>query len=185
VRTFLALEIDESTRSRLVDAQRQIDTAGAKMRWVAPENLHVTLKFLGEVADRDLAEVAELTAAAAGEVQPFEFDVRGLIAVPARRQLRMVWAGVDDPTGRVGRLAGLLEDALVGPGIPAETRALKPHITMARIKHARDPDGLRRQVDALGKEEFGTIAATEVVVFTSELTPSGPIYTPVARAALG
>ena len=82
VRTFLALDLDEAIRQRLADAQRQIDDPGAKIKWVAPELLHVTMKFLGEVDDAAVANVCELAAGVAALHEPFDFDVRGVTCVP-------------------------------------------------------------------------------------------------------
>jgi 2'-5' RNA ligase len=186
VRAFLALEIDEAIRDALARAQRTIGDAGAKVRWVAPENLHLTLHFLGEVADEALAEVCDVVAAAAAEVRPFEFRVRGVAPVPPRgRSLRMIWAGVDDPTGRLAELHAALGLALEGLGFRQERRAFRPHITMARVKLARNPDALRRAAAAFAETDFGTRLAEEVVAFSSQLTRSGAVYTAMARAPLG
>ncbi len=186
MRAFIALEIDDAIRDAVARAQRAIGDADAKVRWVAPANLHVTLHFLGEVADEDIADVCDVVAAAAGEVQPFEFAVRGVAAVPPRgRSLRMLWAGVDDPTGRLVRLQAHLGLALEGLGFRQERRAFRPHITVARVRFARDADAFRRAAAPSAEEHFGTRLAEEVVAFSSELTRTGPIYAPLARAPLG
>ena len=186
MRTFLAVDIDEDTRRKLAGLSQRIETAGARVNWVAPENLHVTLNFLGEVGDADLSAVCNAAAEGAGGVQGFEFDVRGVLAVPPRgRQLRMFWAGVEDPDGRMGQLYSRLSAALAELGYPPDSRTFRPHITLARFKSARDPDAVRRAAETFQAECFGTVRATEVVVYSSQLTPQGPIYAPLSRAVLG
>jgi len=111
--------------------------------------------------------------------------VAGLLCVPPGGRLRMIWAGVEDRTGRMAELHGRLEAGLEGLGLPREGRAFRPHITMGRVTRVRQEQALRRQAEALAGEEFGTVEARHVVVFTSDLTPRGPTYTPVAHAPLG
>ena len=185
VRTFLALDLDDDIRKGLVAAQRRIGEKDAKINWVARQNLHVTLKFLGDVEDAMLEEVCRLVAEAAGRIETFEFDVRGVIAVPPGGRIRMVWAGVDDPTGRTAALFAEIEKALAGLGFRHENRRFQPHITLARVKHARDPRALREAAAPLAEQDFGAQRAEHVTVYTSQLTPTGPVYTPAARPPLG
>jgi 2'-5' RNA ligase len=186
VRTFLALDIDEHVRSRLAELPEQIDTGRAKVRWVTPRNLHITLRFLGNVADDVLHTTCELVAATAAEIAPFDFAVRGLQCMPPHgRRLRMIWARVRDLGQSILPLYERLEIPCDGLGLPGEDRAYKPHITLGRIKFARNPGKIRSQVEALGERDFGLVHAHEVVAYTSALTREGPVYTAVARAPLG
>ena len=99
-RTFLALDINESTRGRLGSVRDRLDDARSKINWVAPRNLHVTLKFLGDVSDSLLPEICSAVTAAAGEGESFDFEVRGVRAIPPAprsgggRGVRMFWAEV-------------------------------------------------------------------------------------------
>ncbi len=184
-RTFLALEIDDAIRDLLLAAQDELGRCGVELRAVERANLHVTLVFLGDVGDEMLADVCNIAAQAAAEIEPFEFAVSGLVAVPPRGALRMVWAGVDDPTGRMTQLQAGLADGLGGLGLRQEERAFNAHITLARVR-SRGPAGeLRDGVARWADRDFGTHAAGEVVVFASRLTQDGPVYTPLARAPLG
>jgi len=185
IRTFLALDLDETIRNRIVEAARRIGDRGAKVKWVEPQNLHVTLKFLGDVQDGMVADVCAAAADAAARVQPFDFQVRGVIAVPPTGQLRMFWVGVEDPTGRTGALHEALDQALGPLGFQPEGRAFKPHVTLGRVRLARDPSALRIAAAPLAGEDFGQQRAEEVVVYSSRLTAQGPVYAPVSRARLG
>ena len=186
VRTFLAIDLDEAILDRLAAAEADIRDDRAKMRWVERDNRHITLNFLGDVPDDLLNDVCKVAAGAAGEVEAFEFRVRGVACVPASgRQLRMLWAGVDDPAGRMTKLQARLADGLSGLGLRGEERAFKPHVTLARIRFVKDPGPLRSAAGKFADADFGARCAEELVAYASRLTPAGPVYTPVARARLG
>ena len=184
VRAFLALDIPAAVRDALADVQRQLDAPDANIRWVAPENLHVTLKFLGDVADEQVAEVLAAAEQVAGDAAPIPFDVRGVRLVPPRGRVRMVWAEIDDKAAGIARLHGQIEPALAALGFQPDTRDFKPHITLGRIKSVRDHDALRRSAQPYTDEDFGPALAEDLVTCSSRLTPRGPIYTPLAKAPL-
>ena len=185
-RTFLALDLDETIRDRLLAVKDRIGASGAKIRWVDRPQLHVTLKFLGDVPDELAAEVCARVAEAASRVQPFDFDVRGVLCVPpSGRTLRMFWAGVQDPTSRMAELHRHLDAALAALGLKDEDRAFRPHVTLARVRFVKDPQPLRAAAEPCRDEQFGAQHAGDVVVYTSLLTPGGPVYTPVAQPLLG
>ena len=185
LRTFLALDLDGTILDRLEEARAEIDDPGSNIRWVARENLHLTLRFLGEVSDEMIAGVCELAAGAAGQVEAFDFDVRGIACIPPRGQIRMIWAQIDDPSGELGVLHEILSAELSGLGLKEDTRSFKPHVTIARVKFIRNPDGFREAAGDHADTHFGTQHAEELVTYSSKLTPAGPIYAPVARARLG
>jgi 2'-5' RNA ligase len=185
LRTFLALDLDGAILDRLDEARTEIDDPRSKVRWVARENLHLTLRFLGEVSDEMIAGVCELAAGAAGQVGAFDFDVRGIACIPPRGQIRMIWAQIDDPTGEMAALHEILSAELSGLGLKEDARSFKPHVTIARVKFIRNPDGFREVAADHADTHFGTQHAEELVTYSSKLTPGGPIYTPMARARLG
>jgi 2'-5' RNA ligase len=186
VRTFLALDLDDGIRQRLTDAARELSDPAAKIRWVAEQNLHVTLKFLGDIPDERVAEVCSLAAEAASHVEPFDFDVKGIVCVPARKgQLRMLWVGVEEPTGRMADLHTELELAMSSVGVAQENRAFKPHVTLARVKFIPGVARFREAASAFARTPFGTQHARQLAVYSSELTPRGAIYTSLAKACLG
>ena len=184
-RTFLALPLSEQVVGRLADAQQSLSAAGAQVRWVARENLHLTLKFLGNVEEADTAEVCRLAGEVAAAVEPFDFAVTALEAVPPRGALRMIWAGVVEPTGALARLQRSAEDAYEQMGFEKETRPYRPHLTLGRVKSGRNVAELRAAAERFAETDFGTTPAGEVIVFESRLTPTGPIYSPLTRAAIG
>ena len=184
-RTFLAVDIDQALRDRLARVLELAPDDGAKINWVAAANLHVTMNFLGDVDDETLSEVCRLAARVAAAAEPFEFDVPRIACVPPRGRLRMIWAEVADPDGRLADLHAALSSGLAELGFPPEKRRFKGHITLARIRHARHDEAIRRAVGAIAAADLPTQTATHVTVYTSDLRPGGPIYTAQAHGPLG
>ncbi len=186
IRTFLALDLEPATRARLAGLVSELPDPGEDLRPVAPENLHVTIKFLGEVPDAALAGVLETAEAVAGLFEPFEWSLGPLRCIPPRgRALRMIWATVIDPSGRMTALAGELEQALIDAPVKHERRGFRGHVTLARVKNTRRANEIRAEVRGLEPGPFAKQWAEELVAYNSVLSPDGAIHTPVARGPLG
>lgn len=185
IRLFLALDVDEKPRGRLIKTLDLVDMSGTKVRTVKRDNLHVTMNFLGDVEDSRIVEVCRAVSDVAGETKPFDFSLVGLKCVPSDgRILRMIWCGVKDASGGMGRLYENLSAALETLDFPRERRPFSPHITLARFRYVEDPAAIRKAVEAYAETDFGTTAVGKVVVYSSELTRSGPIYTPASNCLL-
>jgi 2'-5' RNA ligase len=184
-RTFIAVPLDEVIVARLVEAQRRLAAADAQVRWVVRQNLHLTVKFLGDVAETRLHEVCRVAAEVGRQVQPFEFAVGGLVAVPPGGQVRMVWAGIEEYTGELAKLNALSERAYAELGYKAENRRFHPHLTLGRVKSGCNADALRAAVAEFADADFGLQPAERVIVFASQLTPDGPVYSPLTKVRLG
>src|SRR2546421_4845022 len=133
-RTFIALELDESLQRYLGETTRRMAQELPGLRWVAPEGIHLTLAFLGELNDEQLAEALRATERAAREVSPFEYRLTrpGLFGSP--KQPRVIWIGIDEPSGNLQLLHRQLSLELVQRGFEIDTRPFSPHLTLARIK---------------------------------------------------
>ena len=184
IRTFLALDLNDSVLDALQAVRAAVPKGAGNIRWTRRENLHVTLHFLGDVEDDVIPDVCGATAEVARQVAPFHFDLGGVAARPSRGPLRMIWANVTDPTGELAVLHELLGEALAGIGMRTEMRQFRPHITLARIRGGRDSAVIRRAAESFAEEDFGRQLVGEVVVYSSQLTPEGPIYTSLCRAPL-
>lgn len=185
LRTFIALDLDEHILDGLVRAQEQLADPADRVNWVERTNLHVTLKFLGDVQEERISEVCTLVRQAAASVRAFDYDVRGLSVSPTHGPLRMVWGNIEDNSGLMGVLHDQLDAALSGIGFKEENRQFRPHITVARIKHVRNPAAFKAAVRAFADQSFGIAHADEVVAYTSTLTDEGPVYAPLCHAELG
>jgi 2'-5' RNA ligase len=184
-RTFIAVDLDEPVRDRLAEAVRDLLTPDSRVRWVARDSLHVTLKFLGDLDDTLLADVCQTVRQVVATLEPADFAVRGVECIPpAGRTLRMFWAGIEDTSGGLARAHATLEPALASLGLPPDQRRFRPHVTLGRVRSARNADRLRQAAGRWRDEAFGDLRASEIVVYGSERTPSGPIYTPLTKAPL-
>jgi len=185
VRTFLALDLDESILAALGEVRSRLDDRQAKMRWVAAANMHLTMQFLGDVDEGIIPAVCGAAEAAAASVQPFDFEVKGVVCVPPAGRLRMIWASVIDTSGGLAGLHEALAGELAGAGFQPEGRPFRPHLTLARIKQIRSPATIRQAAAAYKDADFGCQHVGELVTYSSQLTPDGPIYTPLSRSPLG
>ncbi len=183
MRMFLALDINDSIRKKLSQLKTSLakQVKGCKANWVAPENLHVTLKFLGEVEDGKINDVCQAVSEVASRFNAIEFDVKGIAALPESGPLRMFWADVTEPSGEMARLFTEIELALQPLRFDRERRAFRPHITLARVNRTADPKAAREIVAGLAEENIGHVRAGGVTIYTSVLTRQGPIYTPMAE----
>ncbi len=186
LRTFIAIDPGKPIRDRLVALQQTLARAAAEVKWVEPENLHVTLLFLGEVDERAVVELCRAVGECTAGQAPFRLGVEHVGCFPNPRRPRVVWVGVGEGTQEVVALHDALELPLLELGCyRREDRSYTPHITLGRVRgdHATGPlaDALRRQA----AWQAGATDVREVLVLSSELTPQGPVYTVLSRARLG
>lgn len=178
-RTFIAVRLPDAIRVQLA---LQIDTLKprlpAAVRWVAPESLHLTLAFLGELDDPRLAAAEQATAAAAREGAPFTLALTHLGTFGPARASRVIWAGVSGDIAALGNLQGRLASELELRGFPREDRPFSPHLTLARIKEPLRPDVARAIPDLLraAPAEHGSWQVHELCAMKSDLW-TGPTRT--------
>ncbi len=189
LRLFVALEPPDQVRRRLRALQDELKrAAGASVgdaKWVAVENLHLTLQFLGGVPEERRGAIEAAIGEAAATATPLHLDVHGAGAFPSGRRARVLWAGLQGDLDRLGEFVAELGRRLAALGFPPEERPFSPHLTLAR---ARDPLGLPGLAAALARCGDGPSArwpVQEVVLFQSHLSPRGPCYEALARLRLG
>lgn len=185
IRTFIAVELNPEIRLSLARDIAVLRSRAPRVKWSKAENLHLTLRFLGDVKENDLEELFDALRGGVAGITPFAVEVRGMGVFPHWRHPRVVWAGCGEGSGDVTRLAGLVEDACVELGYEREHRPFSPHLTLGRVKLPADAEGLRDAV-ASGPENkvHGFLDVDEVVVFMSTLRRTGPVYSPMAKIAL-
>ena len=186
VRTFVAVEASPAVREQAARLIGDFASAGAGVKWVEPGNLHLTLKFLGDVDQSDIPRVCQAVQSAVAEVQPFEFEIRGAGAFPNLRRPRTIWLGPGRGDSQMGDLAHRVDKALQKLRFPRETRRFQAHLTIGRVRNpGPELAALGELIEAAADAEVGLIPVHEVVVFSSDLRPSGPVYEPLCRAPLG
>jgi 2'-5' RNA ligase len=149
----------------------------AGVRWVAPCNLHLTLKFLGDVAEGRLPELRTALMAAAAGASPFTLALHGAGAFPSPERPRVIWVGAGAGSAELTALALSVEAALTPLGFAPEDRPFSPHLTVGRVSYRPpDPAPLRRLIDSARGREWGEWLVPAVHLMRSELFPKGPIY---------
>jgi 2'-5' RNA ligase len=172
MRVFIAVDLPNEIREALRDLQRELRPLTNTVRWVAPESIHITLKFLGEVPDKRIEDIdGELTGLS---WKPFTVTVRGVGFFPGTRSPRVFWAGMEAPT--MQGLAEQLDTRMDRLGFEKEKRAFRPHITLARAKNTRIDSALVSAAAQFEERNFGSFAADRVFLFKSTLKPSGAVY---------
>jgi RNA 2',3'-cyclic 3'-phosphodiesterase len=188
-RLFVALEPPDAVRRRLAalaaELRRAAGRAADGVRWVAPENVHLTLQFLGAVPAERVAAVEAAVAAAAAGARPLTLEVKGAGGYPNARRPRVIWLGLGGDEAPLVALVADLGRRLAPLGFPPEARPFSPHLTMGRSREPRGAAGLGGALAATAVATGVPWRATEVVIVESHLSPKGPRYEAIARAALG
>jgi RNA 2',3'-cyclic 3'-phosphodiesterase len=185
-RTFVAVETSGPIRARAGELIAALGGTAADVKWVEPHNLHLTMKFLGEVHEREIAEVCQAVSQGAAEVEPFELEVRGAGAFPNAARPRTVWLGAGQGAEEMIVLHDRVETMLAELGYRKEHRRFQTHLTIGRVRGGGPGITelgklLQQHADVL----IGRMSVQKVTVFCSTLTPSGPIYEVLGTAPLG
>ena len=183
VRAFVAIDVNEDVRRKLVAAQEQLSATGAQLKLVEPSNIHVTMKFLGEVPDHRIDEIANALRNAAAGVKRFVISVRRIGVFPNLRYIRVVWAGVAGGRDEVIDLQRRIDRELRPLGFAPE-RDFVPHLTLARVKSAARREELVAAVKRMSTIEFGASEVYAIELKQSTLTSKGPIYSTLAQIEL-
>jgi 2'-5' RNA ligase len=185
LRTFIAVDLGQPIRDRCVALQETLARTGTEVKWVEPENLHVTLLFLGEVEDRAVPDLCRAVADVCAAREVFPMSVETVGCFPNPRRPRTVWAGVGEDGAELVALHDALEPPLLELGCyRREERQYTPHITLGRVKSDRPTDRLAQALTKNANWQGGTTEVREVLVLSSELRPQGPVYTVLSRAKL-
>ena len=185
MRIFVAVALNAALREAVAGLRSRLNSAASALRWVPPENLHFTLKFLGEIAEGRVARVTDAAREASARTTPFSIVLAGMGAFPSPRRPQVVWVGVGKGADELIALAGDLDTALRRMRFPSEARPFRPHLTVARAPRSVPvPDLARSLGDAVGVV-VGSQTVDALCVMESRLHPSGAIYRPVEQVRLG
>jgi len=183
IRTFICLEIPEAIRE-LIDerATKVLRKSGARCSFVRPENLHITLKFLGDVETSRIDNLSQEIVKAVGNTPSFSLSLEGVGSFGGKKP-KVVWAAIGGETERLAELAVTIDKTMAGKGFSRERRRFKPHLTIARVRQSEGFDRLISAIEScdLPREEF---TANTVIFMKSTLTPAGSIYEPIAEFGL-
>lgn len=184
IRTFIAIELNEETHSELSSLLSALKESDADVKWVAPEAIHLTLKFLGYIDEAKVKEVQEILSEVVKNFKPFALSLKEIGAFPKLDYPRVIWAGVDEGKDEAELIAKELEDKLEKIGIPREDRELHPHLTLGRVKSQKNKDKLKSIIETTKFESSSKVNVDHLTLFKSQLTAKGPIYTPLFIAKM-
>ncbi len=181
LRSFVAVEIPAGMQSALAHSTAPLQKALPKplVRWVAPQNVHLTLKFLGDISPANLERLAEALKAEAMAHETFSMSVGGLGAFPTPRRARIIWIGLEAPAALTALLRGV-EAVAARLGYASEDRPFSPHLTIGRVGQnvsGTDLQRIRAALEGTVIGALGTVQVEAVHMFRSDLQPGGPVYT--------
>ncbi|MFQ6080512.1 MAG: RNA 2',3'-cyclic phosphodiesterase [Candidatus Bathyarchaeia archaeon] len=175
IRSFIAFDIDnELVLRRFSEVQAVLVNTGANLKLVEPRNIHVTMRFLGNISPGMIDSIHEEMKKVS--FTPFDVEIRGLGAFPSLRYARVVWAGIRRGADELRNVFDQLEPLLRGLGFKPDPKGFSPHLTIARVKSGRHKAELIRCVQDLADCEFGVVKADCLRLKKSTLTPRGPFY---------
>jgi RNA 2',3'-cyclic 3'-phosphodiesterase len=177
MRLFVALEIPSTVRENLAELLKTLRAVSPQTRWVRPENLHVTLKFIGEVPEAKLSAIQNSLMGVRSD-RPVTLDFQRLGFFPNEKHPRVFWAGIET-SADLKTLAADIESAMEKLGIPREQRPFSPHLTLARFEPRRLPEKLRTAIQENAARDFGSLRTSQFHLIESNLKPSGAEYTTV------
>lgn len=192
IRTFIAIELPTQVQEALAITQNRLREAIAKpggeapVRWVAPQSIHLTLKFLGDVPAERIPAVTQAVTQAAKGHKPVSLILAAAGCFPDLRRPRVIWVGLQGDLDALDRLQRAIEGALMHLGFPKEERAFTPHLTLGRLRDTATP----QERQALGEATRGlavpqvAFTTEEIAVMRSDLQPTGAIYTRLASIPL-
>ena len=185
LRTFIAVSLSSSVLAGIDKLMRTLRPHfGDEVRWVESKNLHITLKFLGDVPLNDLPQLIRAVTQSAEQTYAFDLTFQGLGAFPSRESPKTLWIGCREGSEELGTLAETMNNALLPLGFPKESRRFSPHLTIGRIKKSAPGVSLMPIFDEHQNRLLGSCSVGEVQIFSSELTRRGPIYDELAAIPL-
>ncbi len=205
MRVFIAIELSEDIKKELGELEDKLKSVGADVKWVKPEKIHLTLKFLGNINEKkpdqvkDVVERAgqikavnenklEQVKAALNDVssnhKPFKMGLFKLGCFPRLEHPRVIWVGIDAGCAEVEAIAGELEERLEGIGFPKEKRSFSAHLTLGRVRSPKGRKELVEKIKALDVKSSALMEVSELVLFKSTLTRERSIYTALHKAGL-
>jgi 2'-5' RNA ligase len=185
LRAFMAIEIPHELSKSIVELQAFLKKSEADASWVPSENFHYNLKFFGYVTESELKKIISATQNIVSALKPFEIEIQDIGMFPAQTSPRVVWLGMKKGNNEIRHIAGTLDEAYSGIGIPKEEREFQPHLTLCRIKSNDHRNELIEKVKQKERINIGSFKVTELVLFKSTLKPTGPVYEPIEKFKLG
>ncbi len=181
IRCFMAVECGgDELAAKFTEVRRVLEATRADIRFVETENIHLTLKFLGEIGQSLVEQVSQVVEGTS--FQPFTARIERVGVFPNLRRPRVVWAGITEGASRLEEIWSEIDGELSKLGFERERRRFSPHITIGRVRSGRNRDKLVHEISSLSDYVFGELHVDRVSLKKSVLTPRGPIYSTLAES---
>ena len=191
MRTFISIELPDEVKKNITELVDELKNLNAAVKWVEPKNLHITLKFLGWVEEKNLDNLIELAQKAVEGSKSFKANFRGMGTFPEGKKPRVVWVGTAEGGDELCKIAQGLEKTFSKAGFRKEEREFKSHITIGRVKEKaprqiryEEIEKLKEKIKGLENEKFGETIVDRIYIMKSTLTKTGPIYEKVKEIML-
>jgi 2'-5' RNA ligase len=183
-RIFIATEVSDRIIKEITDIQDRLKDNGDRVSWIKPGNIHLTLRFLGDIEKNRIEDIHRAMLQSVSEMDPLNISVRGIGVFPNLKNPRVIWLGVMD-VEKLNIICKALERELCMAGFEKEARNFHPHITFGRVKYLSNKKAFKESVENLKGVELGNLIIKRILLFKSELKPSGAIHTRLKEAKLG
>lgn len=179
MRSFIAIEFPQDIKKELSALIGTLKDSGADVKWVETVNLHLTLKFLGDVDLERLKQIKKMLDGLCERKESFSLSLSDIGCFPSVRSPRVIWVGIDKGGDELKSLTAELEPELKAIGFRLEERPFHPHLTIGRVRTSKNIDMLKKKIEKTAFSSSHPVVIDRITLFSSELTPKGPIYTPV------
>jgi len=176
IRAFIAIELNKEIHDYLANIQNELKQARADVKWVKPENIHLTLKFLGNMDISQINQIKKILAEISQGENEFSIELSRVGAFPKLKYPRAIWIGIEKNQDKVTEIANNLEERLHKLGISKEDRPFHPHITIGRVKSSLNRSTLAEKLTSINIPQRPSMTIKKLTLFKSTLTPNGPIY---------
>ena len=173
-RGFIAIDIE--TNQKMMEFIKKIGETGSNLKIVEPQNIHITLKFLGDTDEKLIGEIEQIIKESVKETPSFDIKLIGTGVFPNPGYIKIVWIGIQD-NGIIREIANRIDEQTHKLGFERDKRRFSPHLTIARVKSAKNKDRLIQVLNQYSDTEFINFKVESIKLKKSELTPKGPIYT--------
>lgn len=184
IRSFIAITIPEEVKEVLAGLVQGLKPIFPKISWVKPENMHITLKFLGNIREEDIGQIKQIMAKSCTDISPFSLQGQALGVFPTVNRARVIWTGLHGETALLEKLYLALETGLAQIGFAKEERPFRPHLTLGRIKTRAKPKPLLEAIHQYQTFSTPSFTVKEIVLFKSTLHPQGARYTVLEKVRL-
>lgn len=184
IRSFIAIEINQKTRENIGEWIVKLCKTEADVKWVEPENLHVTLKFLGYIKDEEVVDISKAIKESVQDICPFSLSIEGLGAFPDLKRPNVVFVNIKEADKNLATLHTRLDERLSSFGIKRENRRYEPHLTIGRVRSRKNTNLLTHEIESNKAIFFGQELVESIALMMSELSPEGPRYSRLDTIAL-